>query len=170
MVSGRRDCWFPLLSLGNTDPLSFTYLCIDVSCKLPAMVNNSYFVSTTYQNSLVSKDSPRPCPTAGNWYCWHSSCFLNCPFWALDYLFYTLEVWAPEPPCVTLQAALFVTWICDSFLWPWPSILPTFHTILCFCLCALMLLALATWLTSNIMEDKIIPFHSTSHIFRHIFE
>lgn len=55
MVSGRRDFWFPLLTLGNTDPLSFTYLCINVDCKLPAMVNNSYFVSTTYQNSWFQK-------------------------------------------------------------------------------------------------------------------
>ena len=44
---------------------------------------------------------------------------------------YTLEVWAYEPLGMTLQIALFVTWTCDNYLWPWPSIFPSLHTVPC---------------------------------------
>lgn len=142
--------------LGDPDPLPLSNLCVDVESKLPAVVDNSCFVPTAYQSPLASENrehGPRPCPLAGDWYCWRGARLLTCPFWARDRLFYTLEVWAHEPPCMTLQTVLFVTSACDSS----PGLdLPNSW------LSTLMLLSLPDFsalLASHVLEDKIIPFH-----------
>lgn len=106
----------------------------DGQCKLPSMVNSfslcvdssSEFPglrrpSTQFPDPVLLQVIDRADMVPGFWLA------LPGPWTQV----YTLEVWAYEPLGMTLQIALFVTWTCDNWLWPWPSIFPTLHIVPC---------------------------------------
>lgn len=166
MGSGRGFCWFLLWEMLTRSRL---LLC---KCRLQAASSGQQFflcVSTTYLNSLASKDhshSPRPCSASGDWYCWRGSCFLTCFSWALDHVSYALKVWAYEPLGMTLQIALFVTWNCDNCLWHPASIVPTLHTFVLALVPAWPFYPVCLWYPGR----QNYSFPLKHHIFNQIFE